>query len=425
MTDLTTASTSERSRLGLLAMASVALAFFGNCYVYDSIGPVAELLERQIGFSDTQIGTLNAIYSLPNVVLVLVGGLLVDRLGAGKTLFFTAGVCFLGAALTAATPSFPVMAAGRLLYGIGAETFNISTLAAVTFWYPRRHTALMMGITTGVGRAGSFVADLSPTWASWAYARGWQVALALAAAIAATSLVTSALYWLLERRAGPGRAAEAQATPFRWRDALRFGGPYWYLLTLCVLWYAVILAFRSTFSIKYFQHAHGLSLADAGAINSYVFLAALFATPAFGWLCDRLGRYSGPLAFGSVLLPIALAVMMAGHAGSGLGLGTVLIGVSYSLVPAAMWPLVSRLVAPSRFGTAIGIMWVVQNAGIAGANLVAGWLNDAAGASADHAAGYRPMMIFFVVSSALGAVFALVLWLRTRGKETPVAGAAA
>jgi MFS family permease len=420
MNETAAAPSDTASRLGIAAMILVALAQFGNFYVYDSIGPVADLLQRQLGFSDTQIGTLNAIYSLPNVVLVLTGGILVDRFGAGKMTFWTASVCFLGAILTAASPSFYVMAAGRLLFGIGAETFQIATLAAVTLWYPRRHTALMMGITLGMGRAGSWMADLSPSWASWAYGH-WQQALGLAAAIAGTSFVAGAAYWILERRSAPAGAAERQATEFRWRDVLRFGGPYWYLLTLCVLWYAVILAFRSTFSIKYFQHAHGLSLEAAGTINSHVFLAALFATPALGWLCDRLGRYAGPLLFGAVLLPIALAIMMTGHAGSGLGFATVLIGVSYSLVPAAMWPLVSRLVAPSKFGTAIGLMWVIQNAGIAGANLVAGWLNDAAGASAANAAGYRPMMFFFTASSTLGALFALVLWLRTRGREAAVA----
>ncbi len=425
MTDATAVPSTSASRLGLFAMALVSLALFGNFYVYDSIGPVAELLQRQLGFSDTQIGTLNAIYSIPNVVLVLTGGILVDRFGAGRMFFWTAAVCFVGAVLTAASPSFPIMAAGRLLFGIGSETFNIASLAAVTRWYPRRHTALMMGITLGMGRAGSWMADLSPSWASWAYGRGWQGALGLAAAIAATCFVASAAYWILERRAAPAATAESQATTFRWRDTLRFGGPYWYLLALCVLWYAVILAFRSTFSIKYFQHAHGLSLEDAGTINSHVFLAALFATPAFGWLCDRIGRYAGPLLFGAVLLPIALVMMMSGQGAGGLGFATVLIGVSYSLVPAAMWPLVSRLVAPSKFGTAIGLMWVIQNAGIAGANLVAGWLNDMAGASAEHAAGYRPMMLFFTISSTLGALFALVLWLRTRGKESPLSPAPA
>jgi MFS family permease len=396
-------------------MALVSLACFGNYYVYDSIGPVADLLQRQLGFSDTQIGLLNAIYSLPNVVLVLIGGIMVDRLGAGRTMFWTSGICFLGAALTAASPAFPVMAAGRLLFGVGAETFGIATLAAVTVFYPRRHTALMMGITVGVGRAGSWVADLSPSIWKGVYATGWQRPLLLAAVIAATSLIASAAYWGVERRDPRGGRGEAQAQPFAARDVLGFGSAYWYLLILCVLWYGVILAFRSTFAIKYFQHAHGLSLEESGQINSHVFLAALFATPALGWLCDRLGRYAGPLALGAALLPISLAIMASGA--QGLGLATVLIGVSYSLVPAAMWPLVSRIVEPNRFGTALGLMWVIQNAGIAGANLVAGWLNDRAGASALHPAGYEPMMSFFIASSALGFGFAVLLWLRTRGRE--------
>ncbi|HVP67403.1 MAG TPA: MFS transporter [Anaeromyxobacteraceae bacterium] len=418
MTDSHFPDAATGGKVALLAMALVSAALFGNFYVYDSVGPVADLLQRQLGFTDTQIGTLNAIYSLPNIVLVLVGGILVDRLGAGKTLFWTAGICFLGAGLTAASPGFVAMATGRLLFGIGAETFNIATLSAVTLFYPRRHTALMMGITLGMGRAGSWVADLSPSIWSKVYAAGWQPPLVLAAGIAATSFVASGAYWMIEHRAARRVGGAAQAAPFAWRDVYRFGPSYWYLVLLCVLWYGVILAFRSTFAIKYFQHVHGLSLEEAGQINAHVFLAALFATPAFGWLCDRLGRYAGLLAFGALLLPVSLSIMAVGN--GGLGLATVLIGVSYSLVPAAMWPLVSRIVEAKKFGTAIGLMWVIQNAGIAGANLVAGWLNDQGLASARHPAGYGGMMAFFIASSALGFVFAVLLWLRTRERVRAV-----
>src|SRR5260370_8893222 len=91
-------------------------------------------------------------------------------------------------------------------------------------------------------------------------------------------------------------------------DLLRFGSAYWYLLALCVLWYAVIFAFRSTFSIEYFQHAHGLDLAAAGAMNSYGFLAAIFTSPVFGWVCDRTALYAPMLAFGSLLLPLSSPV---------------------------------------------------------------------------------------------------------------------
>ena len=79
----------------------VAISLFGNFYVYDSIGPVADLLQQQRGFSDSQIALLNAIYSLPNVVLILVGGVLVDRFGAVRMGIATAAICFAGALLTA------------------------------------------------------------------------------------------------------------------------------------------------------------------------------------------------------------------------------------------------------------------------------------------------------------------------------------
>lgn len=389
----------------------VAISLFGNFYVYDSIGPVADLLQQQRGFSDSQIALLNAIYSLPNVVLILVGGVLVDRFGAARMTLITAGICALGAALTAFSPSFAGMAAGRLLFGIGAETFNIATLAAVADYFGGRSLALAMGAELAVGRMGSYGADMSPTWFAGSYAQGWQPPLVIAAAIAFSAFVAAFAYWWVDRgprRAGLLPAGNTAAEKFAWRDLLHFGKAYWYLLLLCVLWYSVILAFRSTFSIKYFQHAHGLDLAAAGEMNSYVFLAAVFATPAFGWMCDRLRRYAPFLALGALLLPIALAVLALTH--WSLWIPTALIGVSYSLVPAVMWPLTSRLVAPNRFGTAIGLMWVVQNAGISGANLVAGWLNDRAGASATNPAGYSDMMWFFGLTSVAGCVFALLLW---------------
>jgi MFS family permease len=399
----------ELRRVPWLVFALVAVANFGNFYVYDCIGPVADLLQRQRGFSDTQIGMLNAIYSLPNVVLVLVGGVLVDRFGASRMAVWTGALCLGGALLTAFGPNFATMAAGRLLFGVGAETLNLTALAAVAIYFAGANVAFAMGLMLGLGRVGSFSADMSPTWFHAAYAQGWQPPLVIAAAIAATCFLGSLGYrWIDVRVRGREATVAAKHQAFVVSDLWRFGTAYWFLLILCVLWYAVILAFRSTFSIKYFQHAHGLDLATAGAMNSYVFLAAIFTTPAFGWLCDRTGRYAPLLAFGAVLLPIALLIMALTH--WSLWIATALIGVSYSLVPAVMWPLASRIVPQARFGTAIGLMWVVQNLGIASANLIAGHLNDGAGASAANPAGYLPMMGFFGLSSALGFLCALLLW---------------
>jgi len=389
---------------------------YANFYSYDSIGPVADLLQRWRGFNSTQIGMLNAIYNLPNIVLILVGGVLVDRYGAARVTLCTAALCFAGAALTAFGPSFAEMAAGRLLFGIGAETFIIGMLVAIAENFAGGSVAFAMGLSIGVGRLGSFSADMSPTWFAEAYRQGWQPPLIIATLVAAASFAAAVGYWWLDRRMRGDAPARVPGTVRRFvlGDLLRFGSDYWYLLALCVLWYAVMFAFRSTFSIEYFQHAHGLDLARAGAMNSYVFLAAIFTTPAFGWVCDRIGRYAPMLAFGALLLPLSIAVLALTH--WSLWVATVMIGVSFSLVPAVMWPLTSKLVSPARFGTALGLMLVVQQAGIAGANLVAGRLNDLTAASAQNPDGYRAMMLFFGAVSTLGFGFALLLWF-TAGRR--------
>jgi magnesium-transporting ATPase (P-type) len=107
---------------------------FGNYYVYDSVAPLADILRTQLGFSSTQIGTLNAIYSLPNIVMVLIGGVLVDRFGARNATFGFTAVCLVGALLPALSGSFAVMALGRLIFGLGAESMIVAVTAALGHW---------------------------------------------------------------------------------------------------------------------------------------------------------------------------------------------------------------------------------------------------------------------------------------------------
>src|SRR5579871_5012283 len=119
----------------LTFFVAAALVMLGNYYVYDSIAPVAELLTQQLHFSDGQIGTLNAIYSAPNIVLVLVGGILTDRFGARAMVLATTAICLVGALLTAIGADFYVMAIGRLLFGVGSETLSVAILVALAQWF--------------------------------------------------------------------------------------------------------------------------------------------------------------------------------------------------------------------------------------------------------------------------------------------------
>jgi MFS family permease len=396
-------------------LIAISIAMLGNYYVYDSIGPLADSLQRLLGFTDTQLGTLNAIYSFPNIIMVLVGGIVVDRIGTRLATVIFAGVCLLGAALTAVSPSFTVMAIGRLVFGLGAESMIVAITVAIGQWFVGRQLGFAFGVNLSIARTGSYLADMSTTWARPFYDAGWQQPLWLAAGLMGIGVGGAVLYFVLERTAAR-RYDLAQPPPpdrIEWRELWRFDRSYWYIVGLCVTFYSVIFPFRSTFAIKYFQHAHGLSLQQAGAMNGYVFLAAIFATPAFGLLVDRLGRRALFMGLGTFLLFLVFPLLA--YTKATLWLSTVLIGIAFSLVPAVLWPAVPYLVAPNRLGTAYGLMTMVQNIGLTAFNLAVGALNDANGASPQNPRGYDPMLLTFALLSLSGFAFAALLRRRETG----------
>ena len=403
------------SRLKWPVLSLLAVSIAGNYYAYDAIAPVADMLRSQAGFSQSQIGLLNAVASLPNVVLALVGGILIDRYGAARASFASAALCTVGAVLTAVAKPFGVMVTGRLLFGVGEETLLIALLAGISQWFASGGMALAMSLFFSLARVGSYTADISPSWAGSIYAGGWQPPLWLAAGLTGISLVAATVYLVLDLRRdrSQGPASTHNPEPFRLKDLAQFDLSFWYIFTLNVLFASVFFPFRSTFAIAYFQDAKGLTLQDAGQVNSLVFFAAIFATPFCGAFADRFGRRSALLVLGTALVPVTF--LLLGATTAPLWISTALMGVSFSVIPAVIWPSTSLLVAPKRLGTAFGLINVLQNLGIGGFNLAAGALNDAFHAGPKHPQGYEPMMLMFGLVSLVALAATVLLWRREQG----------
>ena len=394
----------------------ISLAMFGNYYTYDSIAPVADLLQKHLGFSDTQIGLLNTFYSVMPILVVLVGGIIIDRFGTRLSTLVFSIICLVGAVLTAATPYFPVLALGRLIFGGGAEMMIVAITVAIGQWFVGRQLGFAFGVNLSIARAGSYLADKSTDWFKPLYDAGWQPPLWLAVGFSALCVAACLVYYVLEGRAARQFDLVQPAPPdrFVWGDVFRFDRSYWYNVGLCVTFYSVIFPFRSTFAIKYFQHAHGLSLEDAGTLNSYVFAAAIFFTPLFGFMADKLGQRAALMAIGTLLLAACFPLLIYTNL---LGTSTVFLGIAFCLVPAVIWPAVPYLVEPHRLGTAYGLMTMVQNVGLALFNFLAGVLNDANHAGPSNGAGYTPMLWMFFLLSLCGFVFAAALRVREKSAQ--------
>jgi MFS family permease len=402
-------------RWWVLVLAAIAVS--SSYYEDDVIGPLADLLHRQRGFSQSQLGMLNGVISIPNVALAVINGLLIDRFGAARIALWAAGIGVLGAALTAIGNPYEVMVAGRFIFGISEGAIFIALIAGLAQWFARSGIALAAALYLSLARVGSYSVDTSTAWARPLYERGWQAPLWLGTAVTLAGLAATLIYYRLDRRrrTAPKSAGIAAAERVNLIHLLKFDRSYWYILALHVLYAAVFFPFRTTYAIEYFQHVKGLSLAEAGVANSWVFFAAIFATPCFGLLADRFGHRALMLVFGTLLLPATFVVL--GLTSSSLWISTVMMGISFSLVPAIIWPATTLIVEPRRLGTALGLITLIQALGMAASNVAAGWLADRAGAGAQNPAGYTVMLWFFFLLGIAALISAVLLWSREAGSE--------
>jgi len=392
----------------------ISLAMFGNYYVYDAVSPIADLLKAQLGFSDKNIGLLNAIYSLPNIIMVLIGGIIIDRIGVKKGTLLFGALCFAGAVITALSGTLAIMAFGRLVFGVGAESLIVSVTCAIAKWFKGKELSFAFGINLTIARLGSFAALNSPTWAKPAFAN-WQWPLFITVAFGLFCIVGGVLYWIMEdaavRRYEMGEAGETDKVVFS--DLFRFGRSFWFVVLLCVTFYSAIFPFQ-TFAVKFFIEAHGTTREFGGFLSSLLTLFAMICTPLFGLLVDRVGRRSLFMMLGSILL-VPVYLMMA-YTHVHLLVPMAMMGIAFSLIPAIMWPSVAYIVEEGKLGTAYGLMTMIQNIGLAGFNLLIGWSNDFSGAGVDNPGGYALGMWFFSVLGFLGFLFA---WMLRRAEMGP------
>src|SRR5499425_3051913 len=206
MTEITRPEPSRMYRWLVLLFISAAQGF--NYYIYDSINPLERIFIEKLGYSGTMFGWLNSSYSVAAVLTLLIGGIIIDRIGTKKSLFIFSALCFLGALLTAWHGSFTTMVAGRTVLGLGAESMIVAVTTALAKWFKGKELSFAFGINLTIARLASVAADNSPTWANAAfYPQGpggppsWRGPLLIAVGAGVLAVVCSLIYLALESRA--------------------------------------------------------------------------------------------------------------------------------------------------------------------------------------------------------------------------------
>jgi MFS family permease len=437
-----------------LVLAIMSLICFAQYFIYDSITPLGTLIKAPaaqggLGFSGSQYGLLFSAYAVANVFLLmlLLAGVLVDKLGLKKSGILYGFLCFLGAVLTALgameglprllgpayewlrtaflpdwSPELKVMLLGRAVYGVGAEAILVVNNKVLARWFKGKELAFAYGLNLTIMRLGTFLAlnIQAPVATRW----GLRNALWFAAALMLLGFSTFFFYLWLERRAR-GRAGApmpegASAAPaagqpeegFRLREVFTFSPSFWFISLLCVTFYSAVFPFQAYAPDILVQKFHYSEIL-AGAIASALIFGTMIFTPIFGWLVDRHGKRATLMMLGSLLL--IPSHLLIGFTFVPPVIPIFIVGIALSLVPAALWAAIPMMVPERRLGTAFGVVGYIQNVGLMLFPYIAGRISDAhttqkiIDGQSVAVVDYRSTMLMFAVLGAVGFVFAVLL----------------
>ncbi len=398
-----------------------ALLTYGSYFAYDSLGAIAPLLIKALGIGREQIGATYSAYSIAAIFTVFLGGLIIDKIGTRRASLLFSSLVVIGATIVALANSMTVIYIGRIIFGMGSEALVVCQSAILARWFKGKELALAFGIALTLSRLGT-IFSFNFEAAIARHFNSFRAALWAAVIFTLVSFGANVIYVIMDRYGEKylNLREEGVEEKIRLRDIKEFPRAYWYVVFLCVTFYSAIFPF-SALSTDFFHTKWGIPLTlkhaasgflgavknffvgivkTAGGITSIIMIASAVLAPIFGWMVDRVGRRATIMLVGSLMMIPTYLLM--GFTGIYPAWPMIILGLAFSLVPAAMWPAVPLIVKEERVGTAFGLMTMIQNIGL----MLFPYLN---GKLRDMTHSYSASMVMFATLGFVGFIFAVLL----------------
>lgn len=387
-----------------VALACLVVPMFASYYFDDMFSSISSLFENPsltvLGWDAAGYGLYASGYSVLCVFGGLViGGILLDKWGVRVSGSLFVGMMVLGAGivtialLKGGSGALTAAYIGVMLFGLGSEIAGTAVTRSIAKWFRGGPMALAMGLQLAIARLGTaFALVLSPKLVMAADS-GHVYSLAETArpalvgmGLMALGLILWALFVAIDAKAdhkeipdqvgndGKGQAGHDDET-FRFKDVLGVLGNrnFWLLGLLCVLFYSSIIAFKK-FAGAILVPRFDIPAQAAGWMVSMLPFSTVIFAPLFGMLVDKAGRGTRWMVLGAVLALIAHLLLAFAPQGVPFWgyLSMVFLGFGYSLVPAALWPSVPKIVPDKVLGTTFALIYWVQNLGLMSFKWIAG-----------------------------------------------------
>ena len=434
---------SPLARWAVLVLVAL-LMFFAYMFV-DVMSPLKSLVESDLGWNSSVFGKYAASEYILNVCgFLIIAGVILDKLGVRFSGVLSAGLMVAGAAIKfvgisdwfqttgfaqwlgswwVEMPASAKMASlGFMIFGCGCEMEGTNVSKILAKWFKGKEMALAMGLEMAIARLGVFAVMWIAPIISNAAGGSILAPLGFCGALLCIGLINFIIFGVMDRKfdnqlvaAGLATEEKSPEDEFHVSDlgAIFKSKMFWIVALLCVLYYSAIFPFQR-YAPNFLEETLGVDASTAARLFSCFPILAMCLTPLLGIFLDRVGKGATMLMLGSVImiachLCFAFVLPMFPYKWFAVLL-IVVLGVSFSLVPAALWPSVPKIIDEKILGSAYCLIFWVQNIGLCLVPMLIGSLRQSTG-------GYTVPMIVFSSFGLLAFIFSLLLKSEDRRKN--------
>ena len=439
---------SKGARWGALAVVSFTM--MTGYYINYVISPLKPLFEEYFGWNSADFGIWNSAYGWFNVffLMLIFGGIILDKIGVrftglGAALTMIVGTLLQYAAIEGLVPMEGAIfgiksqiaygALGFAIFGVGVEIAGITVSKIIVKWFKGKELALAMGLEMATARMGTALAlalpyPMATVWLGTKTDPALSAPVMLGLGLLVAGFVAFIWYTFMDKKLEVSEGVDkvSEEDEFKISDifTILVNKGFWLIALLCVLFYSGVFPFLY-YATDLMINKYGVNPDFAGTIPGLLPFGTILLTPIFGSIYDRKGKGATIMLIGSVMLLVAhtfFAIPFIDNYIVAIAL-ILFLGVTFSLVPSAMWPSVPKIIPEKQLGTAYALIFWVQNWGLMGMPLLIGWSLEKYGRVADESIkGYHydytvPMMIF-AATGFLAIIIAIMLKAENKKKDT-------
>ncbi|OMJ68155.1 hypothetical protein SteCoe_34476 [Stentor coeruleus] len=398
-------------RIRYLIILLAYVLCLGSYFIYDNPAALQTQLQHTLGIDSIKYNLFYSVYSFPNIIIPILGGYLVDRIGNRNCNIVFTLLILLGQALftfSVIIDNYPMALAGRCLFGIGGESLNISQYNVIIGWAHAKEVSFVLGLAATLNRLSTAANDNAIPIIQEKTSLGFSLCIGVIlcgisfmSAIILAWLDKNKSRFILENK-------KIEDEKFRIKDVREFGTSFWLLSFNACFLYCAIYCFNNVGS-NYFQERFGYSTVESGHILSITFIVCVVLCPINGYILDKYGYRIYHIILSSFLATLSHVLFFATPS-SKKPLAPIfymfLLGLSFSLASAVIWSSISSVIKKGS-GTAYGIILSLFNAGLVVFPPSIGALKDHT--NRDH--GYYWVSFELIILGMLAIVTSVLLYV--------------